>query len=66
MTLNKLVHQRLKEGGWVLLRNNGRHEVWKHPNGAICPILTGNKSDSGHWKANLFNRLRRLEQGLPW
>lgn len=34
----RLVVKAMKKNGWVKVRTEGSHEIYRHPDGRICPI----------------------------
>ena len=57
------VTARLKEGDWYLHRT-GKHQIWKHPNGATYPLST-TMSEGCRNVRNAFAQIARLERQGP-
>lgn len=57
------VTARLKDGGWSLART-GKHQIWKHPNGATYPLST-TMHEGGRAIPNAFAQITRYEKFGP-
>lgn len=61
MNLGTFLRNRLLEGGWSMDRQKGKHQVWKHPNGAVY-MLPERMADTGRRKINCLKAIARLEK----
>lgn len=61
MNLETFLRNRLLEGGWILDRQTGKHQVWRHPNGSAY-MPPERMSDTGKRRINCLKAIARLEK----